>query len=215
MAIKAQGALLSVETARAAAKTITAATAASPVVISSTAHGYTDNDIIYISGVVGMVQLNGRAFVVDDTTASPQKPNSLELKGVDGTAYTAYSSAGSMYKCTMTEIGEVSGASGFDGQAPEVDTTHLRSVAKEYLLGLQDFGNVTLNVFLKNADAGQIQLRTIKESGAEKVFTIQLSDGTVSAFAGYVKGFTFAAERDGAVSGQVTLRVTGAPAWFA
>lgn len=122
---------------------------------------------------------------------------------------------GKAYKVTLTAVAEVSSVAGFDGQAPEIDTTHLRSTAKEYLLGLQDFGNLTLNVFLKNADAGQVELRNLKESGDAAVFTITLSDGTVSAFVGRVSQFTFSAERDGAVSGQVTIRITGQPAWFA
>lgn len=220
MAIKAQETLLKVETARATAKVITNITAANPPVVSSTAHGYSDGDVVYISGVTGMDQVNSRAFVVDDTTgASPLTPNSFELKGIDGTGYTAYEasspSTGSAYKVTLTTIAEVSSVAGFDGQAPEIDTTHLRSTAKEFLLGLQDFGNLTLNIFLKNADAGQTELRTLKSSGDAAVFTITLSDDTVAAFVGRVSQLTFSAERDGAVSGQVTIRITGEPAWFA
>ena len=220
MAIKAQGALLKVETARASAKLVTNITAANPPVLTSASHGYSDGDIVYVSGVVGMTELNGRAFIVDDTTSvSPTTPNSFELKGIDASAYTAFDDqspeTASSYKCTMSAIAEVSSVAGFDGTAPEIDVTHLRSVAKEYLLGLQDFGNVTLNIFLKDGDTGQTKLRTLKSSGNAAVFTITLSDNTVACFVGRVSQMTFSAERDGAVSGQVTIRVTGEPAWFA
>jgi hypothetical protein len=40
---------------------------------------------------------------------------------------------------TYTEVKEITKFQGFDGQAAEIDTTHLRSTAKEYLMGLQDF----------------------------------------------------------------------------
>ena len=80
-------------------KTITGATAANPVVVTSASHGYTTGDQVYISGVVGMTELNGRWFTVG-TTAT----NTFELKSqvsganINGTAYTAYSSGGTAAK---------------------------------------------------------------------------------------------------------------------
>lgn len=45
---------------------------------------------------------------------------------------------------TYTEIEQVVTISGPDGQASNIDCTHLRSTAKEYLAGLADFGQITL-----------------------------------------------------------------------
>ena len=81
------------------AKTITAATVANPVVVTSASHGYSNGDEVYITGVVGMTELNGRRFIVADKTA-----NTFELTlqetgvDVDGLTYTAYSSAGTAAK---------------------------------------------------------------------------------------------------------------------
>lgn len=81
------------------AKTITGATQANPVVITSTSHGYSNGDEVYISGVVGMTELNGRNFKVNNVTA-----NTFELQlmdgstNLDGTGYTAYSSGGTAEK---------------------------------------------------------------------------------------------------------------------
>src|SRR6266478_6086039 len=47
-----------------AGKTITAITQANPGVITSNAHGYSNGDWIVISGVVGMVLLNGNTFII-------------------------------------------------------------------------------------------------------------------------------------------------------
>lgn len=210
MAIKAQSARLQAESTRAAAKVITAITAANPPVVSSTAHGYANGAIVYIDGVVGMTELNGRAFVVAN-----QATNTFELKGINATTYTAYASGGSAYLITLGDVAEVTGVSGFDGEAGEIDVTNLRSTAKEYLVGLQDFGNVNLDVTLNNTDTGQALLRTIKASAAAKVFALTLSDAKVSSFVALVKSFTFDASADQAVTGQVKLRVTGEPSWFA
>jgi hypothetical protein len=77
-----------------AIKTITGVTAADPAVVTSTAHGLSNGDEVYVSGVVGMTQLNGRSFLIANVAT-----NTFELKGlngvdVDASAYTAYSSGG-------------------------------------------------------------------------------------------------------------------------
>ncbi len=48
-AILAQKSKLRIETARAAAKVITGITAANPAVVSSTAHGYSNGDLIVVA----------------------------------------------------------------------------------------------------------------------------------------------------------------------
>ena len=72
--------------------TITGATAANPVVVTtSTPHSYSNGDSVYINSVVGMIQLNARYFTIANVTST-----TFELSGIDGTAYTAYSSAGTV-----------------------------------------------------------------------------------------------------------------------
>lgn len=213
MSQKSQGAYLSVSTAEAAADTITAITAAAPPQVTASAHGISNGAIVRIASVSGMVQVNDRAFVVANSAT-----NTVELKGVDGSGYTAYSSGGSMFAQTMAEIGEVRGIGpGFDGESPEIDVTHLRSLAKEYLLGLQDFGNVGIRLWIPStSNAGQARLRALKESAAAAAFSITLASGQVAAFMALVKSFSFEEiTPDSALGGSVTLRVTNAPAFFA
>ncbi len=80
-------------------KTITGATAANPVVITSAAHGFANDDVVSIRSIVGMVELNGRKYTVANVAA-----NTFELSGVDGSAYTAYASAGTVG--VVTTVGE-------------------------------------------------------------------------------------------------------------
>jgi hypothetical protein len=214
MAIKSQGALLSVSSASAATKTITAITNANPAVCTSTAHGYLQGQIITITGVVGMPAINPTGsfgvFVVDTPAA-----NTFNLKGIDSTLYGTYVSGGSASLQTMLSVGAVTNLTGFDGQSSEIDVTNLQSTAKEYLVGLQDFGNVTLTVW-QVTDAGQLRLRTLKTSSAIAAYTITLSDLSVAAFAAFVKQYSFdAGGPDNAIKSSVSLRVTGAPSWFA
>ena len=70
-------------------KTITGATAASPVVVTSNSHGYSNGDRVFITEVTGMTELNNREFTVANKTT-----NTFELSGINGSAFTAYSSGG-------------------------------------------------------------------------------------------------------------------------
>lgn len=56
-----------------------------PVVVSAAGHGFADGDEVFITGVAGMVELNGRFFTVTNVTA-----NSYELLGEDGTGHGVY-----------------------------------------------------------------------------------------------------------------------------
>lgn len=72
-----------------ASQAILSATQANPVVLGITGHGWSNGQRIYVAGVVGMTELNGRFFTVANAAA-----NTLELSGVNGLAYTAFSAGG-------------------------------------------------------------------------------------------------------------------------
>ena len=77
----------------AANKNITAATQANPVALTIAAHGYTTGDVVQIDSVLGMTQLNGKMYTITVVDA-----NTITLNAVDGTAFTAYTSAGTTTK---------------------------------------------------------------------------------------------------------------------
>lgn len=209
---KAQQAYLSVSTAEAAADVITGITAANPGVVTSTSHGISAGSIVRIADVVGMVQVNNRAFV-----AGTVATNTLELKGVDTTDYTAYASGGNMYAQTMAEVGYNRSMGGFDGEAPDIDVSHLRSIEREYLLGLPDAGMFTMQLWVPStADAAQTRLRKLKELGTAAAFSLTLASGMRAAFMGLVKSFALQPlESDNAVAASVSIRLRSALAWFA
>lgn len=75
----------------ATSKTITAATQANPVVVSAAAHGRTTGDIVAITGVGGMTQLNDRVCKV--TVVDVDR---IALDGVDGSAFSAFTTGGNV-----------------------------------------------------------------------------------------------------------------------
>lgn len=75
-------------------KTITGATAANPVVITSSSHGFTNGQEIYIDNVGGMTQLNGRQFRVANVTTNTFSLKNLFNENLNGSSFTAYTSGG-------------------------------------------------------------------------------------------------------------------------
>ena len=78
---------------------ISGATAANPVVITtSSAHGLADSDLVSISGVVGMTEINVQTYYAKvtgySTTTFALYSNSGLSSTVDGSGYTAYGSGG-------------------------------------------------------------------------------------------------------------------------
>ena len=72
-----------------AAKVITNITQANPAVVTSNAHGFNNGDEVFITGVIGMTQVNNKRFTVAGAAA-----NTFQLSGINSTGYTAYSSGG-------------------------------------------------------------------------------------------------------------------------
>jgi hypothetical protein len=72
-------------------KSVSAATKASPCVLTVTGHGLATGQIIQVTSVGGMVDLNDKLF-----TVTVIDPNTISLDGVNATAYTTYTSGGSI-----------------------------------------------------------------------------------------------------------------------
>jgi len=74
--------------------TISGATKASPCVVTDTSHGYSNGDEVYISGVVGMTELNGKNYLVANKNTNDFELTDLHGTNIDSSAYTTYGSAG-------------------------------------------------------------------------------------------------------------------------
>jgi len=85
-----------------AAKNITGITQANPGVVTSTAHGYSNGDEVFIQSVGGMTELNGRWFRVAGVAANTfQLVSEIDGTNIDTSGYTAYTSGGTSSKRYM------------------------------------------------------------------------------------------------------------------
>lgn len=204
-AISAQGSVLAISGTAGAAKNITAIALGFPTILTSAAHGFANGDIETLAGLTGAdaALLNGQTVVIKNITT-----NTFAVD-VDTTGKTI-AAAGTATPVTWTPIGNLLTFKAFDGQANEIDKTNLSSVAKEFMLGLQDFGHFTFDVDKDFTDPGQLACDTAKRAGTLKNFKLTLPNARTATFAGYVKNTPL----DGGVdqvlkTTGVSIRITG------
>jgi Flp pilus assembly protein TadG len=67
---------------------ISGVTKAYPATVTANSHGFSNGDYVWIAGVKGMTQLNGKSYIVVNKTK-----NTFQLTGVDSRSYNSYSSS--------------------------------------------------------------------------------------------------------------------------
>lgn len=75
-------------------KAVLGITQANPAVVNVTAHGYSDDDWVFISGVGGMIQVNGNYYSVTVIDADHFSLSDLNGVPINSTTYTAYTAGG-------------------------------------------------------------------------------------------------------------------------
>ncbi|MCA3194563.1 MAG: hypothetical protein INH12_31380, partial [Cupriavidus sp.] len=97
-----------------------------------------------------------------------------------------------------------------DGQSSELDVTDLDSTAKEFMLGLQDWGTFSFDVNRDFNDAGPQAVDAAKRAGSQKSFKLTLPNLKTKTFNGYVKNSPLEGGVDQVLkTSGVTLRITG------
>jgi hypothetical protein len=90
-------------------KVITNITQADPANVTAVGHGRTTGDLVTIAAVVGMVEVNDRAFVITVTGV-----DNFELFGEDSTGHSAYVSGGTSTFNALNTVGDPAGGGSFD-----------------------------------------------------------------------------------------------------
>jgi hypothetical protein len=203
-AISAQGSVVAIGTGSGAAKTISGISLGNPTIITATAHGFVNGDVVSLAGLTGAdaATLNGQTVSVRNVTT-----NTFAVY-IDTTGKTI-TAAGTATSVTFTNVANVRSFSGFDGAASEIDVTNLDSLAKEFRLGLVDPGQFTFEIDYNSSNAGHVALRSKQVSGLLSNFKLTLPDSTVITFNAYVKKFSLGGGVDAVAKTQVDLRISG------
>jgi len=204
-AISAQGTVLSIGTGSGSAKTITVTDLGNPTILTITAHGFNNGDVVTLAGLTGadMATLNGQTVSVRNITV-----NTFAVY-IDTTGKTITAGSGTATTTTFTPVANIKDFTGFDGAASEIDVTNMDSSAKEFRLGLVDSGQFNFNIDYDSANAGHIALRAKQVSGVVSSFKVVLPNLSAITFQGFVKKFSLAGGVDQVAKTAVDIRITG------
>lgn len=205
-AISAQGSKLEVSSTAGAAKSITAIAVGFPTILTSAAHGLSNGDVVTLAALTGAdaALLNGQTAVVTNKTT-----NTIALD-IDTTGKTITVGSGTATPLSWTQVKNLVSFKGFDGQASELDKTDLDSTAKEFMLGLQDWGTFSFDVNRDMNDAGQQAVDASKRAGSQKAYKLTLPNSKTKTFNAYCKNSPLEGGVDQILkTSGVTLRITG------
>lgn len=207
---------IAMQSALAAAKTLTAITKASPGVVSSTAHGYSNGDFVYLE-VQGMWQLHGRVFrVASVATDTFQLEDVSGGTGLSTAAFDTFSS-GSAYKITFgTSITTATSMNVSGGDYSMIDTTTIHGNQKSEIPGLPNSLSMSFDNLWDPTDAGQAAMKAASDAQAIRAFKFTFgTGGKIMVFAGYV-GFSGApaGSAQDKVTSQAVITAHGTPTYY-
>lgn len=201
---------VTMQSAIASAKTISAITKASPGVATSTAHGYSNGDYVYLD-VNGMHQLNEKVVRVANVTT-----DTFEIEGVDTTSFDTFTSGTAKEITYGTSVVTALTISASGGDFDFIDITTIHDAIKKQMPGMPNAISFEMDHIWDPADAGQIAMKAasdIQERRAVK-FTFG-TGGKVLVFSGYVgcTGLPGGQAQD-KVTTKATFTMNGTPTYY-
>lgn len=186
---------------------LTAVTRTNPAAVTEPAHGRVSGDVIKITSVVGMTELNDQVFVVEYTS-----PTQYRLVDTDATGYNAYISGGLVDEATFSNFCELTGYNRQGGSKPEIDATSLCSTAAEFELGFPDFGTTQIDFNFAPQTAIQKSISAFDASGDKVAVKVTLpKSGGNRILLGFIQQTSEQVSNGGLWTGSLTIRNTGAP----
>ena len=166
------------QSAIAAAKTITAISKAATAVCTSTAHGYSNGDIVMLL-VEGMFQVDARVFRVAGVTT-----DSYQLEGENSTGFDDFIS-GTAQKVTLaTNITTATTISASGGEFGMIDKTTIHQNTRSEMPGLPSAINYSMEHIWDPSDAGLKAMKVASDLQQRRVVRFDIGDAIV-LFAGY------------------------------
>jgi hypothetical protein len=207
---------VAMQSALAAAKTITGITNAAPGVVTAVAHGYSNGDYVYLT-VNGMWQLNGRVFRVCSVATDTFRLEDVSGgTGISTASFDTFTS-GTAEKITFgTSITTATTMQVSGGNYAMIDTTTIHANQKSEVPGLPDALSMTFDNLWDPTDAGQSAMKSASDAQAIRAYKFTFgTGGKIMVFAGYV-GFAGApaGNAQDKVTTQAVITCFGSPTYY-
>jgi hypothetical protein len=203
------GVQVAMQSAIAAAKTVTAVTEADPGVASSTTHGYSNGDIILMTAQ-GMGEINDRLFRAASVAA-----DTFALEGEDTTDYNTFSS-GSAQEITLgTTFSTLKSISASGGEFDMMDTTTIHDLIKKQEPGMASAIAFSFDSYWDIADAALQACIAASKTQQQRAFQFTFADGKKMLFYGYVGATGLPTGSTGEkVVTKITITASGLPTYY-
>jgi hypothetical protein len=188
-------------------KAITGITQAKPAVAHVVGHGFVDGDVVLVTGVVGMIEVNDQVYIIQRVDS-----DHFDLVDTDSTGYTAYTSGGHADEGQFSNWCELTGYNHQGGTKTEIDASNLCSTAKEFELGLADFGTTQFDFHFAPQTPIQLAMARYNLSGDAIAVKVTLpKSGGLRTQIGFITQMSETASVNGMWTASMTIRNTGAP----
>lgn len=202
---------VAMQSALAAADTISAITKANPAVATATAHGLNNGDYVVLT-VQGMYQLDGKVVRVANKTT-----DTFECEGVDSTNYDTFSSGTAEAITFGTSITTATSMAASGGDFDFIDTTTIHTNRKTQVPGQANPQTYTFDNLWDVSNAGQVAMKAASDQQAQRAFKFTFgTSGPIMVFTGYV-GFTNAptGSAQDKVTSPAVITAFGTPTYYA
>lgn len=206
---------VSMQSAIAAAVTITAISKAAPGVVTAT-NTYSNGDYVLLT-VQGMYQVNGRVFRVANVSGTNFQIEDVSGgTGIDTTNFDTFSS-GTAQKLTFgTTISTATSVNASGGDFDFIDTTTIHTNQKSQIPGAANAIQYTMEHLWDVTDAGQIAMKAASDAQAQRAFKFVFGvSGPVMVFVGYIGyvGTPTGSAQDKIVASS-TITAFGSPTYY-
>lgn len=142
------------------AKSISNVTRDNPAVVTASNHGFSNGDVVWISGIRGMTQLNNKAYVIQNKTTNTFQLKTLGGSTVNSNWYSSYDRYGTVRKCQTTDCSVVITAAGHGLQNNQY--VYFTDVGGMTQLNGHTFlvGNRTTNTFTIDMEPDEVRAYT-------------------------------------------------------
>jgi len=203
---------IQVQTSLGSDLTITGISQASEAVVTAT-HALSVGDIVVISGVVGMTQINNKVVRVGSVNTTVD----FTCEGLDSTNYTAWASGGVANEVTLgASFDNVTNLSLPDQTANRITVTAVSDNEEQQIQGLDAAPTGSFSVNADPLSATSAVLAAASDDKLRRVFVVTLKNGYVGIMNAFVSGGAGIDGAAGAVAtGTVSLTLRNRPQWFA
>lgn len=207
-----RNAVVQIQTALAASKTITAISKVSEAVITCT-HDFSVGDYILIESVGGMTQINDRVVRVKSVSTTV----SFVAEGINSTNWTTYVSGGTAKKITFgASFDNITQLELPDAAPDEVDVTSIHDDERQIVFGHDASQKGTLSLIANPLATAVVEVQTASAANARRALLVTLSSGQKALMNGFVSGGAgFSGGVGAAGTSQISLTLRNKPQWFA